>query len=427
MAVLCVSLHLEIKCVGKSNQHILIVPGIARGHSDFLLKPDPMNTLCGFTSYFWVRYRCRAKEKMPFCPADPRQETKWTRIKRKKASPEGTRKMRWAGPRRAGPLFSQKSWSWRKRRGCREAVLKSFSRLASSRMRNGVSGNGKERCWQETLRPTHKGFKWKYESKGGIWKSRACTGQACPSYGHHRRAGAQKSQGKPGEIDQSGQPSQPPGALGSRQEVSCKGGIGVWEEIHRVPWGGAAWKRFTDEPDREVVQEEATTVEESAQALRMANSKALGVSKRLRLTENVEDCGSVEPQCPQYLISLLGGQTCLQDHWSAALMSSPSPCCQDTSSRPRTHTLTALLLLPHQSGLHVCFLCWPQPCRQLKGYLIQLLCPVLGMADSGHRVDTCPVLHTHTHTHTHTECKLSLHGLCLVTQSCPTLLQPYGL
>lgn len=193
-------------------------------------------------------------------------------------------------------------------------MLKSFSRLASSRMRNGVSGNGKERCWQETLRPTHKGFKWKYESKGGIWKSRACTGQVCPSYGHHRRAGAQKSQGKPGEIDQSGQPSQPPGALGSRQEVSCKGGIGVWEEIHRVPWGGAAWKRFTDEPDREVVQEEATTVEESAQALRMENSKALGVSKRLRLTENVEDCGSVEPQCPQYLISLLGGQTCLQDH-----------------------------------------------------------------------------------------------------------------
>ena len=31
---------------------------------------------------------------MPFCPADPRQETKWTRIKRKKASREGTRKMR---------------------------------------------------------------------------------------------------------------------------------------------------------------------------------------------------------------------------------------------------------------------------------------------------------------------------------------------
>lgn len=107
-----------------------------------------------------------------------------------------------------------------------------------SRMRNGVPGNAKERCWQETLRPTHKGFKWKYESKGGIWKSRACTEQVCPSHGHHRRAGAQESQGKPGERDQSGQPSQPPGALGSRQEVSCKGEIGVWEEIHRVPCGG---------------------------------------------------------------------------------------------------------------------------------------------------------------------------------------------
>ena len=56
---------------------------------------------------------------------------------------------------------------------------------------------------------------------------------------------------------------------------------------------------------------EEATVEESAQPSRMANLKALGVSKLLRLTENVKDCGSVEPKCPQYLIFLLGSQTCL--------------------------------------------------------------------------------------------------------------------
>ena len=44
---------------------------------------------------------------------------------------------------------------------------------------------------------------------------------------------------------------------------------------------------------------EEATVEESAQPSRMANLKALGVSKLLRLTENVKDCGSVEPKCPQ--------------------------------------------------------------------------------------------------------------------------------
>ena len=47
----------------------------------------------------------------------------------------------------------------------------------------------------------------------------ALSKQVCPSYGHHRRAGAQESQGKPGEIDQSGQPSQPPEALGPRSEM----------------------------------------------------------------------------------------------------------------------------------------------------------------------------------------------------------------
>ena len=125
-------------------------------------------------------------------------------------------------------------------------------------MRNGVPGNAKERCWQETLRPAHKGFKWKHESR-----------QVCPSYGHHRRAGAQESQGKPGEIDQSGQPSQPPEALGPRQEVSCKGGIGAWEEIHRVSWGHCLEEVHRRARQR-VMQEEAT-VEESAQPSRMAN------------------------------------------------------------------------------------------------------------------------------------------------------------
>lgn len=48
-------------------------------------------------------------------------------------------------------------------------------------MRNGVPGNMKEQRWQETLRPAHKGFKWKHESKGGIWKHRANTQQTSVS------------------------------------------------------------------------------------------------------------------------------------------------------------------------------------------------------------------------------------------------------
>lgn len=99
----------------------------------------------------------------------------------------------------------------------------------------------------------------------------ALSRQVCPSYGHHRRAGAQESQGKPGEIDQSGQPSQPPEALGPRQEVSCKGGIGAWEEIHRVSWGHCLEEVHRRARQR-VMQEEATVEDgRRPQPSRMAN------------------------------------------------------------------------------------------------------------------------------------------------------------
>lgn len=55
--------------------------------------------------------------------------------------------------------------------------------------------------------------------------------QVCPRYGHPRRARAPESQGKPGEGDQSGQPSQPPGALEPRQEMSRSTEAGAREEI----------------------------------------------------------------------------------------------------------------------------------------------------------------------------------------------------
>ena len=96
-------------------------------------------------------------------------------------------------------------------------------------MRNRVPGNAKEQCWQETLRPAHKGFKWKHESKGGIWKHRAHTQQTSVSQLWTPQKG--RGSGITGEA-RGKKPVWP-----ARQEVSCKGGIGAWEEIHRVPWG----------------------------------------------------------------------------------------------------------------------------------------------------------------------------------------------
>lgn len=155
----------------------------------------------------------------------------------------------------------------RLQRGCAQVLFKAGSPAGWEMGFQETRRNGAGRRHSDPLTRALNGNMRVREEFGST--EHALSRQVCPSYGHHRRAGAQESQGKPGEIDQSGQPSQPPEALGPRQEVSCKGGIGAWEEIHRVSWGHCLEEVHRRARQR-VMQEEAT-VEESAQPSRMAN------------------------------------------------------------------------------------------------------------------------------------------------------------
>ena len=164
-------------------------------------------------------------------------------------------------------------------------------------------------------------------------------------------------------------------------------------------------------------------MEESAQPSRMANSKALGVSKLLRLRENVEDCGSVEPQCPQYLIFLWGAKY-------VCVSAGPLICSPDelTITLPPGHLLHVSNTHPHSTAppaTPIWFAClFPVLTTTLQmaervPYSASLPCP-----GNGRQWTQSCHMSLATHTHTHTQCKLSLHAVCLVTQSCPTLCNP---
>lgn len=66
---LCIYLHLEIKGIGKSNQHILIAQVSPKGHSDFLQEADSTNPLRCFTD---ARPRARPAGASVH-PIDPRR------------------------------------------------------------------------------------------------------------------------------------------------------------------------------------------------------------------------------------------------------------------------------------------------------------------------------------------------------------------
>lgn len=120
----------------------------------------------------------------------------------------------------------------RLQRGCAQVLL----RLASQQ--------DEKAGFQETRRNSaagpqtlHKGFKWKHEQGRNLEAQSKHSANKCPSYGHHRRAGAQESQGSQGKETSLASPLSLQGPWGPGREVGLQGGIGAWEEIHRVPWG----------------------------------------------------------------------------------------------------------------------------------------------------------------------------------------------
>ena len=221
--------------------------------------------------------------------------------------------------------------------------------------------------------------------------------RVCPRYGHPRRAGAPKSQGKPREGDQSGQPSQPPGALEPRQEMSCSTGAGAREEIAGLQRGLPGRSSRTSQRGRQCKRRPLWKILHSPQGWQTQKpwgAHAAKVNREwgglwlCRAHINARKCLSFSFLVAKHFCMSAEPLICNPDGLST------SPICRDTSSVSYTHTHPALLRPLPQSGLYVCFLCRPQPRRRPKGYLIHLLHPVPGMADSGHRVDRCPLLHT---------------------------------
>lgn len=228
---------------------------------------------------------------------------------------------------------------WRKRkrlqRGCAQVLLKA-----------GFPA-GWETGFQETWRnsagrrhsdPLTRALEWKHVEQGEQ-KHRANTSkQVCPSYGHHRRAGAQESQGKPGERNQSGQPPlslQGPWGPGRKRVVWIEPGRRstgfpgkCLEEVHR-------WARHVESHVERPLWK-------SLHSLRGWQIH-LGVSKLLRLRENVEDCGSRASMPPISHFPQPNMSARLQDHWSAALdeltitLLPGRPCLKHTPSQHCSH------------------------------------------------------------------------------------------
>lgn len=214
--------------------------------------------------------------------------------------------MRWGQGQEELVPFSARSHDLEKEKRLQRGCAQVRSRLASQQDEKRGSRKHEGTALAGDTQTHHKGFKWKHESKEEFGSGATLSANKCvPAMDTTEGQGLRITGEARGKKPVWPASSQPPGALGPRQEVSCK----RWDrslggDPQGSPWG-AAWKRFTDEPDRESCKRRPLW--KSLHSLRGWQIH-LGVSKLLRLRENVEDCGPVEPQCPQYLIFLWGAK-----------------------------------------------------------------------------------------------------------------------